>query len=489
MIVTKRYLCWDDKLIEKSENTQIVMHKPEKKNVALICDDEWEGVYNGYASVIKLGEIYRMYYRAEASNLNCDGTVSISKAVICVAESYDGGLTYKKININKYIYNGTRNNNIVFSREESIDNFSVFYDTNPKCPENEKFKALCRTFIGENKVRLMYYSSADGLAFKENGILEKIGDFEKNIALDSYNVTFWDENTQQYFLYYRDFHKKGESDIFARDAEPHLIDSVRDVRLATSKDFKTWECHGRISFDEHQDDTALYTNQIVKYYRCDDCFIGFPVRYIDRAKEIENFKFMPLSDRRKLITKHFGREGTSLTDCVIMTSNDGFIFNRRDEAFLTPGIENRNNWWYGNCYTVYGLVETRSENEFAPNEISFYVNENYQIKNVNFRRYTVRLDGFFSWYAPFSGGEIITKPIKIEGDNLYINFATSALGGLNITLCDENGTEINGYKSYTIFGDGIERPVEFEKPLSAIKGRNVKFKICFKDAHLYSFCF
>ena len=172
-----------------------------------------------------------------------------------------------------------------------------------------------------------------------------------------------------------------------------------------------------------------------------------------------------------------------------MTSTDGFTFNRRDEAFMTPGVENRNNWWYGNCYTVYGLIETEAEENGAPNEISFYMGENYRIKNVNFRRYTIRLDGFFSWYAPYCGGEIITKPVLVDGNDLQINFATSALGGLTIALCDEDGKELDGYQSYTIFGDSVNRPVEFEKPLADLKGKTVRLKIQMKDAHLYSFVF
>ena len=42
-----RILCWDDKIIEASENIQVQAHKPEKKNIALTCDNEWEGVHNG----------------------------------------------------------------------------------------------------------------------------------------------------------------------------------------------------------------------------------------------------------------------------------------------------------------------------------------------------------------------------------------------------------------------------------------------------------
>ena len=305
-------------------------------------------------------------------------------------------------------------------------------------------------------------------------------------TFDSYNVMVWDENTEQYFLYYRSFHTpEGEDKYNWRNYKP---DWLRDIRVATSKDFRNWTEHGRISFEEGQTTYQLYTNQIVKYPRA-NIFIGFPVRYYDRVSEKRNFHFMPLGDRHEAITEVYNREGTAVTDCVIMTSKDGFKFNRRDEAFLTPGVENRNNWWYGNCYTVYGLVETEAEEDCAPREISFYAGENYRIKGVNFRRYTIRQDGFFSWNAPYRGGEILTKSITVSGDDMHINFATSALGGVIVSVCDEDGNELDGYTSYTIFGDSVDRPVEFEKSLSELKGKSVKLKFKMSDAQLYSFVF
>ena len=477
-----RILCWDDKIIEISENIQVRAHKPEKKNIALTCDNEWEGVHNGYASVIRMGDTYRLYYRADPFRHRLDKAPTPGKAVICVAESRDGGITFRKPNVGKYEYNGTKNNNIVFSRAKAIDNFSVFYDTNPNCPKEEKFKALCELNLGsEGGTHLIYYASEDGYDFREQYALDVQGTF------DTYNVVLWDENTEQYFLYYRAFHTpEGEDRLSWKGARPNWI---RHVRVATSKDFKNWTKHGRISFEEGQEIYQLYTNQITKYFRTDDTFIGFPVRYNDRAEEKRNFHFMPLGDRHENITEVFGREGTAVTDCVIMTSNDGLCFNRRDEAFMTPGVEARDNWWYGNCYTVYGLAETEAEEDGAPNEISFYMGENYRIKNVNFRRYTIRLDGFFSWFAPYRGGEAVTKPVTVDGNELRINFATSALGGVTVFICDEEGKELEGYQSYTMFGDSVDRPVEFEKPLSDICGKAVRLKIKMRDAHLYSFVF
>lgn len=476
----RRYLCWDEKLMEENDGVRVCAHRPEKKNIALVCDGEWEGPHNGYASIVKTGEGYRMYYRACAMRQNADGTVRQASGVICVAESRDGK-TFRKPNIGKYEYNGTKNNNIVFIREKDIDNFSVFYDTNPACPDDERFKALCEIHLGNENggPKLTYYASRDGYDFREMRYLDVAGTF------DSYNVTFWDEDSERYFLYYRAFHRTDGTDRL--DWRGIRSDDIRDIRVATSKDFLHWDILGRIGFEEGQEDYPLYTNQITKYYRAKNTFIGFPVRYIDRVCESESFRYMPLADRREKITEHFGREGTALTDCVIMTSQDGFTFDRRDEAFMTPGVEARNNWWYGNCYTVYGLCETEAEEEGAPREISLYMGENYRIKNVNFRRYTVRQDGFFSWQAPYRGAEVLTKPIAISGGEMRLNFATSAVGGIKVYVCDEDGADLEGYESYIVFGDSVERPVEFAKPLAELEGKTVRLKFKMKDAYVYSF--
>lgn len=478
----QRILFWDDKLIEKNEGISIIQHKPEKKNIALYCDELYEGAHNGYACVMKVGEKYRFYYRAMAWAHSLDSRIKINwetyKECICVAESYDG-IHFKKPIVGNYDYNGTKENNIVYLKEDGMmDNFSIFYDENPNCPADEKFKALSSVYFNGLRNNLEYFASADGYTFRSMGILPLHGMF------DTYNVTFWDKKTQRYFIYYRNFHKADGSE-FNEDEKISDVSDIRDVRVATSTDFKNWAEHGRIAFEEGQPDTPLYTNQITKYFRDENVFLGFPTRYDDREKDIENFKFFPHADRRKLVQEKFGREGRVVNDCLIMTSNDGFTFNRRDDAFLSPGIETRYNWEYGNCYPAYGLVETEAE-DGAPNEISFYMGENYRTKNVHFRRYTMRLDGFFSWYGKNCGGEIITKPVVIDGENMFVNFSSSAHGGLQIALLDEDDNVIDGYESYVIFGDTINRPVEFEKPLSNLYGKKVKMRIKLQDCHLYS---
>ena len=48
---------------------------------------------------------------------------------------------------------------------------------------------------------------------------------------------------------------------------------------------------------------------------------------------------------------------------------------------------------------------------------------------------------------------------------------------------------IAGYESYEMFGDSVDRPVEFEEPLSALRDKKVSLRVSLKDAHLYSFAF
>ena len=484
--LVKRYFCWDENLIEKSENLCLLSHKPERKNIALRCDDAWEGIHNGYGCLVKVGDTYRFYYRAIPArtlieNANSTSQKTQSKSTICVAESRNG-ITFTKPIIGKYEYYGTKANNIVYNREENIDNFSVFYDENPACPPEERFKALSSYSINYDRY-LRYYASADGYDFTYMRDLPLRGFF------DSFQTVMWDKATEQYFVFYRSYHSpEGEEVPFDVDIESGCY-AYRDVRVATSKDFIHFEEHGQIHLVGESVPEQLYTNQIIKYFRDESTFIGFPVRYTDRSAEKENYADMPIYDYRSKVISAFGRTATAQTDCLIMTSSDGFSFDCREEAFMTSGPEGRANWWYGDNYMAYGMALTPSDIEGADDEISMYFPENYRVKSVHFRRYTIRQDGFFSWFGPYKGAEVLTKEIEIASDSLVVNFATSSAGSLKVTVCDENGDAIDGYESNVLFGDKVDRPMRFPKSLSSLIGKKVRLRFALKDAHLYSFAF
>lgn len=482
---SKRMVCWDDFLIDKITNAEIKMHKPVKREKVFACDAQWEGNVCGYMSILKIDDTFRLYYRSGNICYHADGGASYSNGCYCIAESKDG-IHFKRAKINKHEYDGIIHNNIFLN--QGRDNFAVIYDENPDCPKEEKFKALSMGggdgFYKEDggPHGIYLFVSEDGIDFKCKGRLPIPGSF------DSYNLIVWDKDTKQYFIYTRGEHLVGGGDI-EFDVVNKARAIFREVRVTTTKDFVNFEHHGELNYGEDNIPMQFYTNQVHKYYRASDMFIGFPVRYIDRWEEEANFEQMPLPERHAFVTKYFGREGTVATDCAIITGRDGKSFKKWDEAYLTPGIECDTNWWYGNCYTVYGMIETPSETAGAPNEISFYMGDNYTIKPVEIYRYTTRLDGFFSWYAKYRGGSILTKPFTFEGSELEINFSSSALGDIIITVCDENGNEISGYKSIKIFGDSTGRKVKFEKSLADLAGKPVRLKIELHDCDLYSFKF
>jgi hypothetical protein len=70
---------------------------------------------------------------------------------------------------------------------------------------------------------------------------------------------------------------------------------------------------------------------------------------------------------------------------------------------------------------------------------------------------------------------------------MRLNFATSAAGGIKVSICDENGDALEGYESYTAFGDSVDRPVAFAKSVSELAGKMVRLKFKMKDAEIYSF--
>ena len=136
-----------------------------------------------------------------------------------------------------------------------------------------------------------------------------------------------------------------------------------------------------------------------------------------------------------------------------MVSRDGVTFHRWGETVIKAG-QNPEKWGNRCNYMWYGMLETDSEFP-GVKELSVYTHERYyRGEGVMLRRYTYRLDGFVSVYAPFSGGAVITKPMKAAGTGLAVNYSTSAGGAMSVQVLDETGREIA--TSPAIYGDKID---------------------------------
>jgi hypothetical protein len=454
----------DDFLIGQRDGMELRLQAPVLREVVLIHDAAWEGTGCGYHSIFRDGDVVRMYYIA-ADLTNEDGT-RLSKRPIfaCYAESKDG-IHWVKPELGLFDFGGSKRNNIIWSTK-GLDNFTPFKDPNPACRPAERYKA-----VSSGPGGLLAYQSADGLHWSpllDRPIITKG-------AFDTQNNAFWDPLRKHYWCYVRDFHT-----------------GIRDIRVATSPDFRTWTEPERLKFVDSPDE-PLYTNQVQPYYRAPHLFVGFPTRYVERPWSL-SMKALPDPEHRQRRMKFHPRYGTAVTDGQFMTSRDGRTFRRWDEAFLRPGPERRHNWLYGDGYQNLGLLETAAEDPTAPPELSVYFIEDNWKRPTRLRRYTLRIDGFVALHARQRRGEAVTKPLVFRGRELTLNFATSAAGHLRVELQDAGGRPLPGFtlaECDELFGDTLDRAVTWQgkADVGSLAGKPIRLRMVMSDADLFSLRF
>jgi hypothetical protein len=146
------------------------------------------------------------------------------------------------------------------------------------------------------------------------------------------------------------------------------------------------------------------------------------------------------------------------------------------------------NWVSRSNYPALNVIQT------GPAMMSFYVNRNYGQPTAYLRRYELRLDGFASLHAGYSGGEMITRPLLFSGSQLELNYATSAAGSVRIELQDSAGKALPGFSladSPELIGDEIERVFAWKSGLNlnSLRGQTVRIRMALKDADVFAFRF
>ncbi len=441
----------DHLLIDRMSCVTLQLANPQPMESVLQFDQPWEGRYCGYVTIFRDGAVVRMYYRGLPES-KADGS---DMETTCYAESADG-IHFTRPNLGLYERNGTRENNIVLAEQAPFShNFAPFLDERPGVPAEERFKALA----GLSSTGLVGYVSGDGIHWKkidEKPLITK-GHF------DSQNLAFWSLQEQCYVSYFRMSTPEG----------------FRWVDRCTSPDFRTWTDpvvmdNGGVP-QEH-----IYTNQTVPYFRAPHIYLAIAAR------------FMP--GRRAITTEEATRIGIEkdyagdCSDCVLMSSRGGNHYDRTFmEGFIKPEI-GPENWTSRTNYPARGLVQT------GENELSMYVQHNYGQTTGYLKRYALRLDGFASVNAPYAGGELQSKPLRFQGSQLHLNFATSAAGSIRVELVGTNGEAIPGYRledAEEVIGNSTDRVVRWKSggELPPVASQPVRLRFAMKDASLYAIQF
>ena len=478
-IASRRELLVDHHLIERLDGVRLELHRPVRREVVFRTDAAWEGNGSGYQSVFQDGDRFLIYYRGgHHPNSKAYKTNRNSWDTLCVAESKDG-IHWTRPELGIVEFNGSTTNNLILDAAMVSDfggspaHTAVFKDSNPDCPPEERYKIV---IVGRKPKGLYLMVSGDGLRFK----LKSEKPFATEGAFDSQNLMFWDSVGGVYREYHRAFDQGGYK-------------GVRGIMTAESKIPTSFPKPQWLNYPSATEQ-ALYTNQIQPYFRAPHIFMGFPMRYNDRGWSPSMTK-LPGLEERQFRAKQHPRYGTTVTDAAFMTSRDGMTFHRWSEAFIRPGPARQDTWVYGDNFIFWGMVPTKSHLRGAPDEISLYATEGYWEGNAtSFRRYTIRMDGFVSAQAPFSGGKLLTKPFKFDGSQLEMNFSSSAAGTVRVELQDSAGKPIPGFTLADCndqFGDELERVVSWKggADVGSLAGKTVQLLFELKDADLYAFQF
>lgn len=433
----------DRHLIASMDGVELELHYPERREIVFRTNRPWEGKGSAFFTVFKDDDRFRMYYRGSGTKTLGERN-PLCLELTCYAESEDG-IHWKRPSLGLFEFDGSKDNNIIwmppsgkaFGEKRLCQNFTVFKDSRPGVPDDEKYKG-----IGGMPPRA--FGSADGVRFRllsdEPMITE--GSF------DSQNVAFWDELKKKYISYFR---CSECSEVPA---------NRRFVATATSDDYLHWSKPQAIDVGDTPPE-QFYTNATRPYFRAPHIYFSFPKRFISSRHSSEG---------------------------IFLTSRDGLHFDRTFlEALIRPGRDPKN-WHDKSNMPVWGLVQT------APDEMSLYFSQNYWHYTHHLRRGVFRLDGIASASAGYDGGELITKPIRFSGRKLVLNYATAASGDVRVELQDETGKAYDGFSladAPELFGDQIAGAYKWKagEDVASLAGKPVRLRFVLKDADLYSYRF
>ena len=440
-IGSRRELFVDHFLIDRLTDARLKLHEPR-----VAPSGKTPRPSGHYTTMMKDGHLFRQYYRGDKKagvHWRNDGwDVYHLGEVTLYAESRDG-LNWTEPNLGLHKVDCYPHGNVVLADHFLVNhNFSPFVDTRPDVPKEERYKALgglrypdwaqeLRPKYGPGGLRA--FVSADAIHWKP--LKDEPVIAEGWGSFDSQNVAFWSESEQCYCCYFRS-----------------IENGLRSIRRSTSNDFFQWT--EPVSMNANAPGEHLYTNGTHPYVRAPHIYIALPTRF--QAKR------------------------GSTTDIVFMTSRGGNSYDRTFmEALIRPGLGPAA-WGNRSNYAAWHVLPTSST------EMSIFV--------LDDRRYVLRLDGFISINAPWSGGELLTKPLRFSGKELEINYSTSAGGVIRVEVQDAEGNPIPEFTlddCPQIVGDQISHIVKWKNgsDVSQLADKSIRLRFVMEDADLYSLRF
>jgi hypothetical protein len=126
----------DRYLIDQSDNLTFRTQPPKDCGCVIAFSQPWECPGSLSMTVLDDGKQIKQYYRGFPSVQN-DAS---DRQTSCLSVS-DDGLNFTPYPVNEISYDGITENNII-RMDTFCHNFAPFYDTNPACKPDERYKAI-----------------------------------------------------------------------------------------------------------------------------------------------------------------------------------------------------------------------------------------------------------------------------------------------------------------------------------------------------------
>ena len=494
---TAKVLLLDDALTAEQRGFRLTLNSPcRDSGPVLVPDRPWESggiIGDSNLTVIDDSGTLRMWYMVpyipdgglegaeplfEIQRENLTGldektrrdVLDQARYMLCYAESTDG-VNWDKPDVGIYRFEGQRPSNMLFTARLGS---TIFKD--PTAPPAERYKMIYGGGprlphyhrAGNTFIRMAYTGvhgafSADGLHWTP---------YPGPIMpwyTDTTNVCYWDDRIRKYVAFVRwdetMTYKNGET--FRR-----FGNFYRAVGRSESEDFRRFPPPIKITQPTARElapawkRLELYNSSAVKYPFAADSYFMFPTYY---------------------------HPASEMSDIHLAASRDGVNYARWPDPFV--GLGQPDAFDSKMAHLVTGMILNGQEISM------YYVGANYlhnvgsyPPKSGGIGRVRIRLDGFVSQDACWSGGSLTTVPLKFNGNRLEVNLNASAGGCLQVEILNRLGRPIPGYTrrdADRLRGNDVCRTVTWNgrSDLACLKGKRIRLRFIGRGVKLFAFEF
>ena len=500
----RKQLFLDGYLIEETQNLKSVMHRPTKKGAILLPDRPWEGRFTVTASApmwVEEEGRYKMVYEARPpvyKESNFRWALAVSK----------DGLIWDKPNLGAVEFDGSRNNNLI-AAPENKRLWHVVYD--PDDPEpSRRYKG----FLGHSGRRPV--ASPDAVYWK-------VLDAPVLPSGDAGTLTYDRENRQFLGLlkfggkYGRSYNLSSSKDFvqwseprffFSTDEEDqsHALEVIRrriaDPGLARPLFVDPDPSVGWTPPDLEFRNRGTWNAQSynIGVFPYEGLYIGLPMIFhptgapLPERRNADGFHLIQLAMTRDL--REWKRLGNR--EAFIGPSRlDKGLAGNYDRMQLMPTnrpVEKDDELWFYYSgfkwrvcpYDRYTDGSPRDPESLSPMERADYLDDHHSAIHLA----VLRRDGFVSLDAGRREGTLLTRPLVMTGDSLWLNLDAPE-GRVRVEILDAEVGPIPGFSgsdALSFSGDRIRFPIRWRESesLGRLNGKTVRLRIHLRKASLYA---